>query len=243
MFGAELIGAPRFVCKADEVHVWRVALALDRRELSAVAAVLSSDEFDHGSGFRCETLRCRWMAAHGALRMILAAYTEMAPADLCFIAEPTGKPKLVAADISFNLTHTEHLAFVAIAAGGLVGIDAEVVHPEFPWECIGRAFFAREEVGAIYQLAPELRTRAFYSCWTRKEAYLKALGFGFQAALDKFQVAVGPDEPLLLRMDGDPGQAEQWSLVDLSEAGVAVALATNPSKPVARRFEFSVALH
>jgi len=243
MSGAESTGAPRLVCNADEVHVWRVALALNRKELSAVAAVLSSEEFDQSAGFMSETLRCRWMAAHGALRMILAAYTGMAPGDLRFMTKPTGKPELVAADLSFNLTHTEDLAFIAVAAGGMVGIDAEVVHPEFPWECIARTFFAGEEVSALYQLAPEFRAQAFYSCWTRKEAYLKALGFGFQAALDKFQVAVGADEPLLLHINGDSGQAAQWGLIDISTAGVAVALATNPIKPVMRRFAFSIPPH
>src|SRR5262249_54193275 len=160
-----------------EVHVWRVALALEREELSALAALLSGDERDHSSSFRDETLRCRWIAARGALRGILAAYTQIKPEALRFFTEPAGQPKHAAAGLSFNLTHTDHLAFIAVAAGGLVGIDAEIVHPAFAWEDVARTFFAREEVNAIFQLAPELRTRAFYACWTRKEAYLKALGF------------------------------------------------------------------
>ena len=242
MSDTESVRAGRFVCKTDEVHVWRVALALDREELSALAILLSSDECDHSSGFTNETLRCRWIAARGALRVILAAYTEIAPGALRFTTEPTGKPKLVTGGLSFNLTHTGHLAFIAITAGGLVGIDAEIVQPEFPWEHIGRTFFAREEISAILQLAPEVRARAFYACWTRKEAYLKALGFGLQAALDKFQVSVGPDEPLLLRVDGDPEQAVLWGLMDISEADVAVALATNPAKTIVRRFAFSMPL-
>jgi 4'-phosphopantetheinyl transferase len=242
MSDAELIRPRRFVCNPDEVHVWRVVLDLEREELSALATLLSNDEYDESSGFRCETLRCRWIAAHGAMRVILAAYTEIAPGALCFVTEPAGKPKLVTADLSFNLTHTEHLAFVAIAAEGLVGIDAEIMHSEFPWEGVAPAFFAREEVSAIRQLAPELRARAFYACWTRREAYLKALGFGLHAAFDKFQVAVGPDEPLLLLVDGDTEQAAQWGLMDLGEAGVAVALATNPAKTIARRFTFSMPL-
>ena len=241
MSDVELVRARRFVCSTDEVHVWRVALALDGEELSALGTLLSSDEYDRSLGFRSETLRCHWIAARGALRVILAAYTEIAPGALCFMTEPTGKPKLLTAGPSFNLTHTDHLAFIAITGGGLVGIDAEIIRPEFRWESVGRSFFAREEISAIFQLAPELRARAFYACWTRKEAYLKALGFGLQA-LKKFAVAVGPDEPLLLRVDGDPGQAARWRLRDLSEGGVAVALATNPPKAVVRRFAFSLPL-
>ena len=241
MSDVELVRARRFVCSTDEVHVWRVALALDGEELSALGTLLSSDEYDHSLGFRSETLRYRWIAARGALRVILAAYTEIAPGALCFTTEPTGKPKLLTAGPSFNLTHTDHLAFIAITGAGLVGIDAEIVHPEFSWEGVGQSFFVREEISAIFELAPELRTRAFYACWTRKEAYLKALGFGLQA-LEKVEVAVGPDEPLLLRADGDPDQAAQWGLRDLSEGGVAVALATNPPKAVVRRFAFSLPL-
>src|SRR5215468_3981131 len=195
MSGTELVGARPLVCNTDEVHVWRVAL--DGEELNALTSLLSSDEYDQSLGFRSPTLRCRWVTAHAALRIILAAYTQIAPQALLFTTEPAGKPKLVTPGPSFNLTHSEGLAFIAITAGGLVGIDAEIVHPEFPWEGVGQTFFAGEEIRAIFQLAPELRARAFYACWTRKEAYLKALGCGLQV-FQKFQVAVGPEEPLLL---------------------------------------------
>jgi len=240
MSDLEFARTRRVICQADEVHVWRVALALDCEQLSALATLLSSDEYVHSLGFKDEKLRCRWIAARGALRVILAAYIETEPGAVSFMTEPTGKPKLAAGSLSFNLTHTEYLAFIAITAGGSVGIDAEIVHPKFPWEDIGRTFFAREEVDAIFQLAPGLRARAFYACWTRKEAYLKAVGFGLRAAFDKFHVAVGSDEPLLVRVDGDPEEAEHWGLIDLSEAGVAVALATNPAKTIVRRFAFSI---
>ena len=238
MSGAELVRVRSLICGPDEVHVWRVEL--DGEDAGTLATFLSSDERDYSSGFKYETLRRRWMAARGALRVVLAAYTQIVPAALRFMIEPTGKPKLVDANLPFNLTHTDHLAFIAVAAEGLVGIDAEIVHPEFPWEDLGRAFFARQEVSAIFQLAPELRTKAFYACWTRKEAYLKAVGFGLQTATNTFQVSVESDEPRLLRVDGDPEQAARWGLMDLSEAGVAVALATNPAKRTTARFTFSM---
>jgi 4'-phosphopantetheinyl transferase len=236
MSDAELVRVRRLICNTDEVHVWRVAL--DGDELSTLATFLSSDEWEYSSGFKYETLRRRWIAGRGALRAVLAAYAEAVPEALRFMTEPTGKPQLADESLSFNLTHTDDLAFIAVAAKGLVGIDAEIVHPGFPWEDLARAFFAREEVSAILRLAPELRARAFYACWTRKEAYLKAIGFGLQTATDTFQVTVGPDEPLVLHVDGDP-QAARWGLMDLSEPGVAVALATNPAKTTARRFTFS----
>jgi 4'-phosphopantetheinyl transferase len=237
MSDVEVVRPPRFICHTDEVHVWRVALALDLEQLTALATLLSSDERDHSLGFKDQTARCYWIAARGALRVILAAYTAIKPEALCFTTEPTGKPKLVAADLSFNLTHTDHLAFIAIAAGGLVGIDAEIVDPDFVWGDVARAFLAREEVSAIFRLAPELRARAFYACWTRKEAYLKAVGFD-GAAFGTVQVAIGPKEPFIPRVDADPEHAVHWGLMDLSEAGVAVALATIPAKTIVRRFAF-----
>jgi 4'-phosphopantetheinyl transferase len=240
MSDAEFVRTRRFVCAADEVHVWRVALDLHRDDQSAVAALLSHDERDLGSSFRDETLRRRWTVSRGALRVILAAYTEVAPEALRFFIGPDGKPQLAAAGPSFNLTHTGHLAFIAVAAEGSVGIDAEIIYPEFAWESVARSFFAPVEVSAILKLAPELRARAFYACWTRKEAYLKALGTGLQAALDTFQVAVGPDEPLLLCVNGDTEPAAQWRLMDLSETDVAVAVATSPPRPAVRRLVFSM---
>lgn len=236
-----LIPTGHLNCADDEAHVWRVDLDCTQAEFGALETVLSVDERVRASGFKTAEMRRRWSAARGTMRIVLAAYLETVPESLVFTISANGKPKLATSALSFNISHTAHLAFVAIAVGEVVGIDAEIVRSDFDWEGIGRRFLARDEVNEIMSLAPEIRTRSFFACWTRKEAYLKAMGFGLDAALDKFHVNVRPDEaPRLLWEEGSPDVSRQWSFHDLSEPGVAVALAVKPSKSVVRRFAFSV---
>jgi len=153
------------------------------------------------------------------------------------------KPQLSGIDdlIFFNLTHTGHLAFVAVAVEELVGVDAEILCPELDWITVSRRFFTRAESDDIASLAPETRIRAFYACWTRKEAYLKARGLGLFAALNDFRVTVHPDQsPSLVWVKGMPTEPQHWILQDLSESGVAVALATRTRRQVVRRMCFSI---
>ncbi|MHB8270281.1 4'-phosphopantetheinyl transferase family protein [Bradyrhizobium sp.] len=142
--------------------------------------------------------------------------------------------------LSFNLTHTGHLALVAVAEG-CVGVDAEIIRLDVDWEGISRQFFAHAEFRQIASLSPQLRVPAFFSCWTRKEAYLKAIGLGLHAPLDKFQVTVRSDEaPRLVCVEGSSEESRQWSFHDLSEPGVAAALAVKSPKIKTRRFSFSM---
>lgn len=232
-------------CAADEIHVWRVVLDCTATEFSALEGVLSGDERVRASGFKTMELRRRWTTARGALRMILAAYLATEPKSLVFATDANGKPKVAEIDpvLSFNLSHTAHLAFVAVTTDGLVGIDSEILRAEIDWEGISRRFFAREEASDIRSLPPELRIQAFFTCWTRKEAYLKALGFGLYAALDKFAVTVRSDEvPCLTWVEGSDDEPGKWGFWDLNEPGFAVTLASKPLKSILRRYAFSLPL-
>jgi 4'-phosphopantetheinyl transferase len=128
---------------------------------------------------------------------------------------------------------------VAVAAGERIGIDAEIVRSDVEVENLSRRFFTPAEADEILALPNESRLAAFFRCWTRKEAILKALGSGLSASLDRFEVTVRADEPArLISEDGEPG--DRWTLVDVGEQGVAAALAIDGKAPMLQRLEFEL---
>ena len=226
-------------CAPGEVHIWRIELDCAAKTVAALKTTLSLEEEQRAARFRSFELRERWAVARGALRCILAAYAGCEPGALVFREGPQGKPVLAppAADIPFNLSHTGGLALIAIAGSGRVGIDAEIVRPEVEVEDLSRRFFAPAEAAEILALPPDVRLAAFFTCWTRKEAFVKALGGGLSVPLDRFQVSIRTDEsPRLVWVEGD--KPEHWSLLDVSEPGVAAALVVEGLTPLLHRMNF-----
>lgn len=229
-------------CGPDEIHVWRIALDVSQFELHALGAILTPDERRRASRFVTRELGNRWTACRGALRMILAAYSGSPAADIVFATDDSGKPRLAgAASPVFNVSHTGDVAFAAVALRDPLGIDAEVERADVNWLEISRRYFAPAEADQIAALPPTLRLRAGYSCWTRKEAYVKALGTGLYSALDTFQVSVQPGEPpRLVSVAGDRDEPERWTFADLSEPGLAVTVVARKPRATVRRFTFAI---
>jgi 4'-phosphopantetheinyl transferase len=226
-------------CEPDEVHVWRVELECARRSAVALVDCLSPAERERAARFRWRDLRDRWSVAHGALRYILAEYARANPASLSFEVGPNGKPELCwpVSGISFSLSHTGGLALLGVASGKRVGIDAEILQSGIEVGKLSRRFFAAAETEQILALPPKLQLAAFFACWTRKEAIAKALGDGLSKPLDRFEVTVRSDEPArLVSIEGD--SRGRWTLFDISERGIAAALATEGCTRVLRRLEF-----
>lgn len=232
--------APRVKCAPGEVHVWRIDLDGAASSIGILRSVLSPEERERAARFRTPELCHRWTAARGALRRILSTYTEIEPASLVFETGPQGKPALASPSgtVSFNLSHTSGLALLGITASGQIGVDAESVRPGIEVEDLSKRFFAPAEANEILALAPHAQLAAFFTCWTRKEAFIKAIGMGLSAPLDQFRVTMLAGEPArLVSVAWD--RADRWSLVDLSEPNVAAALAVEGSPPVLRRFDFA----
>ena len=165
--------------------------------------------------------------AHAALREILAVHTGLAPADLSFEPDAQGKPHLPASlgALHFNLSHSAGLAAVAVTRAGPVGVDVERVRELDDMDSLVRRFFAPAERAALEACPPAHRARAFFTIWTRKEAYIKAVGTGLGLRLSSFAVSLTPDARLL-SIDGDSARARKWTLVDLSpDAAYAGAVA------------------
>lgn len=226
---------------AGEVHVWRIALDSPDLEVKTLAASLSLDERERASQFSRGELRDRWIVARGAMRWILSTYVRSRPSSLEFRTTRFGKPYLgsPSMSIAFNLSHTGSLAFLAVAAEGRLGIDAEFVSPVVDVEGIVRRFFAPSEKEEILQLPLEDRRAAFFACWSRKEAFVKAIGKGLHVPLDSFRVNVRPDEPPRL-VSLDWHESSAWRFADIVEPAFAVTLAIDHPAPQVRCFEFQL---
>ncbi len=221
------VSAPPLAC--DDAHVWSVALDQPEERLRELTALLSDDERERAARFHFEHLRKRFLASHGALRCILANYTGMAPAQLRFSVGAFGKPALAepASEVRFNLSHSEALALIAVTQNREVGVDVECLRPVRDVEQIAERNFSPREYAAFRLLNEKEKLLAFFNCWTRKEAYIKARGEGLSLPLEQFDVAFVPgEEARLLGTRGDVAEAARWSLTVLHPAkGYAAALA------------------
>lgn len=215
-----------------ELHIWAVPLHGDPEPY---AALLSKAEVQRLERFRFADHRRRYQIGHGALRAILGGYLGKDPRDLEFAQGPRGKPYLAEAGPFFNLSHSGKLALIGVSAVEL-GLDCEKVrHLESLGE-IARKHFSEAEFAALDALQGDARELAFYRCWTRKEAYIKALGEGLSMPLDSFDVSLCEQPQLLLCRDGREDPAK-WSMLDVSPGPEFVgAVALRAKDVVVKRF-------
>jgi 4'-phosphopantetheinyl transferase len=155
----------------------------------------------------------------------------MKPGDVQFCYSRFGKPALRVSygrkSLEFNLTHSNGLALLAVTRGRKIGIDVEFVRSDLAFERIAEQFFSARERAVLCSLPPEQQLLAFFNCWTRKEAYLKATGDGFTFDPHRLEVSVAPGHPAtLLDVEDDHTAVERWSLVELTpEPGYKASLA------------------
>jgi 4'-phosphopantetheinyl transferase len=209
----------------DEVHVLSVDLDADPEPFMEL---LSEDERKRAARFHFDIHRRRYVVSHGALRRILAEELGADPAGLAFNEGERGKPALPAhAELQFNLSHSASCALVALTRAAPVGVDVEQRRPIEHAVTIARRYFSPAEIVAFDALPEPERIAAFYRCWTRKEAYLKATGEGLALPLVGFDVTLAPDEPArFLRVDDRQEPETGWLLFDLALPGdYAAALA------------------
>jgi 4'-phosphopantetheinyl transferase len=214
------------------VHIWTLPTHASAATLRILESSLPAGEIERANRFRYPHLRDSFVAVHGTLRHLLARYLDLPPARIQLATSPHGKPVLASGGFHFNLSHSGTLAAIAIGATYPLGIDLEQMRPLPDLEQLARRFFCPEEAAEVLAHPEPVRTQAFYSCWTRKEAYLKATGSGLSTPLHSFRVSVSPTGPArLLHISHDAGAAASWSIQDLSLADeYAAALAcTHPA--------------
>lgn len=205
----------------EGIHLWTIALDRSAERCAQDAELLSDGEAARAARFHYARDRGRFIVGRAALRRILGHYMGKAPETLRFSYGPWGKPGLDVrqADrpLAFNLSHSRALALLAVAQDCALGADVEWVRNSKDLERLAQRFFAPPEVVELSAIGPSRYVTAFFACWTRKEAFLKAFGAGLSVPLDGFCVSVDPDKPARLHSTAwRPGEAERWSLADVA---------------------------
>jgi 4'-phosphopantetheinyl transferase len=183
-----------------------------------VAGILSSQEQDRAARFHFERHRRAFRFAHAALRSVLAPYLGAAAAEIRYGEGEFGKPYLeepAGSGIEFNMAHSGDLVAIAVAAGRRAGIDLEEIRPIEDLDAVAESHFTPAERALLADAGA--RQSAFFTCWTRKEAYIKAVGKGLSMELASFDTSIEP---------GLAGRRlDKWWLCDLAvPEGYAAAL-------------------
>jgi 4'-phosphopantetheinyl transferase len=189
-----------------EVHVWKISLLASQSQLDQQRTLLSDDELERADRFRFERHRRRFITGRAVVRILLGRYANRPPEALDFSYNPQGKPTLKdAGSLEFNFTNSRELALLCVARQTQLGIDLEHLERHADYEGIVNRFFAEREVEELFSIPESRRHSAFLTGWTRKGAYIKALGTGLSLPSDRFVVTIDPEAtPQLLSADDMP---------------------------------------
>lgn len=209
-----------------EIQVWQAFLDRDRERQGEWAAVLSEDERERARSFRFDVHREWFIAARATLRILLGGYLDVGPETVRFTYGANGKPGVNGSGVHFNASHSEDRALFAFSRDAPLGVDIEAVRPMPDALEIASSSFSPAEAAVLSGLPPELRDRAFFRCWTRKEAVIKALGDGLSYPLDRFSVSFD-EAARVTAFDDDPAAVSRWTLYHLEpHPGFVAAVAT-----------------
>ena len=227
---------PSLELPVDEIHVWLADL--NQPSADKLKRLLTEDEIARAERFHFDKDRNHYIIARGLLRQLLAAYLRTAAGELRFDYAEKGKPSLVGADINFNLAHSYGKAIYAFSRGRELGVDLEFIREDFGGDEIAERFFSPGEISALKDVPIDLTKQAFFNCWTRKEAYIKARGEGLSMPLDVFEVSLAPGEPAaLLRNHKEPAELSRWTMQALAAPdGYVAALVVEGDSFRVKRF-------
>jgi 4'-phosphopantetheinyl transferase len=196
------------------VHVWHARL--DHFNTDELRPLLSPDELTRAARFYFDRDRHRFIVCRALLRTLLADALDSHPAALKFAYGHAGKPHLTGGLLHFNVSHGQDHALLAFTTAGEIGVDVEVSRRFSELDDIAERFFSPPEVAALHALPEDEQSDAFFRCWTRKEAYIKARGDGLGWPLDRFAVSLTAADPARLLWVADAADdVAHWSMHDI----------------------------
>jgi len=211
------------------IHVYRFTLDLPEGDIQVMTRLLSPDEISRANRFVYPLYKSQFIAGRAQLRMLLSRYVKQNPEDIIFSYNEYGKPflKVLSGTVQFNIAHSHVLGLAAITENKRIGVDLERVRTDIDYTQIAQQFFSPGEVNRLLALPIDIQLEAFYACWTRKEAFIKARGKGLSIPLDQFEVSFAPHlPPQLVHTATDEIGINDWSLYELRPgSGYVAALA------------------
>jgi 4'-phosphopantetheinyl transferase len=231
------------VIARDEVHLWQCVTDPAHHEHDLHAGCFEPGEEAQRRSLRFKTEGLRFRQARWARRIILAMYAGCAPRELAFADAPGGKPFVSAPSascpLSFSASRSGNLILIAVAEGLEIGVDVERLHGRDVWAPIVRSMLAETEASALLQLAEPTASRAFVSLWTRREALLKALGWGLRFGLDAVSVGFSPSSGQAPLVETAVADERSWSVRNVAvQPGYAAALACEGDMRRVRSFMY-----
>lgn len=218
---------PQLLIGRNEVHVWTICLEHDRK---LDWNVLSPDEKYRASQFQVAGPRQQYVSSRIALREILGGHLGVPPDRVQFQYGPCGKPELADSGVEalhFNVSHSGNFAVIGVSPIAPLGIDIEAVRDLVNLHDLVRHVFSPWEQTQFTDLPYEIRQRAYFTGWTRKEAVVKSMGVGLQLPLQAVEVSISPnDPPRVVRVDNGSESPRDWRIWALrAPAGYEVSLA------------------
>jgi 4'-phosphopantetheinyl transferase len=204
-----------------QVHLWLVRLEASEDNFARALSWLSPEETARAKRFYFDRHRRAFALGRAALRGLLGSYLGIQPAKVGFVYGEQGKPALKddACSLRFNVSNSSDLAAYAFTTGCEIGVDVEQHRSLHDLEHIADRFFSPEETAELLELSEAERIPAFFHCWTRKEAYIKAQGGGLSIPLDSFQVTLRPGVAArMVLLGGSEERARGWTLHDFDPA-------------------------
>jgi len=226
----------RLALVAESIACWRLDVEQPAEVVATLAGVLSPDEQERAARFVFGPDRRRFIVTRACLRALLGGCCGVPPRAIRFAYARHGKPSLASgstgAPVHFSVSYSQDLAVIALAPDAPLGVDVEAIRRMPDLLDIASRHFTAGEADTIASVPLDERDLAFFLCWTRKEAFSKALGDGLSLALDRYRVACRPGDPArILEIDGDATTAAAWSVFDLRPAPAFVGAAVMRAGP------------
>ena len=200
-----------FLLRKEAVHLWKYDLSISVEKVNEYLNILSNDEINRANRFRFEKDRTHFIATRGALRILLGKYLNLLPHSIQFTYNDYGKPFFENhLNLQFNVSHSKGIALLAFTYDADIGVDLEPVNRKIDVQKLAARFFSENEAQTVLSLAYKDQFSAFFRCWTRKEAFIKAHGEGLSLALDSFEVSVLKREKVEMR-------AIRWAMEEMKE--------------------------
>lgn len=204
------------IISRNEIHIYKTFSSNTENELNSFLELLNKEEKIKAYRFKFEKHRNNFISFRANLRIILSKYLNIHPAKIIFSYADRGKPFINDSDIKFNISHSDNFAVFAVTSYNEIGIDTEKIKDLPDALTIAKNYFSEMEVLQFAKVDENNYKQAFFNCWTRKEAFIKAIGEGLSYPLANFSVSFLPGEiPSMRWIKNNPEEAALWSIINL----------------------------